>query len=102
MSKKFGSQRNNMRKKVYRLRTKGLLSWAAIAAELEVAPRTARTLFQEAAGTHQHHDHLPNKGGRFPSGQHTEDDTLIVFFPEAERYLVGDGTHNAWFKQEVN
>lgn len=100
MSKKFGSNRHNVRRKVYRMRTKGLMSWQAIAAELDIAPRTARKLFQEQAGEHQHHDHLPNRGGRFPSGQYN-DDTIVVWTPEEGAYLPGDGTHNSWNKVEV-
>jgi hypothetical protein len=101
MSKKFGSNRSNVRRKVYRMRTKNLMSWQAIAAELEIAPRTARKLFQEQAGEHQHHDHLPNRGGRFPSGQYTKDETVVVWTPEEAAYLAGDGSHNTWHKSEI-
>ena len=88
-NKKFGSQRHNVARKVVRMRTKGLLSWAAIAAELEIAPRTVRKLFQERVGSHQHHDHLPTKGGRFPAEYTTEAEVP---------YLDGTGQTNDWFK----
>lgn len=101
MSKKFGSQRHNIRRKVYRLRTKDLLSWSQIAAQLDIAPRTARKLFQEQAGQGQHHDHLPNKGGRFPSGRN-KGETIVVDKPVSEYvYLAGDGSHNEWTSVEV-
>lgn len=100
MSKKFGSQRHNMAKKVYRLRTKKLLSWVDIGAEMDITPRMANRLFQEVAGKHQHHDHLPGKGGRFPSGRFGEEST-VVWVPQEGRYLSGDGTHNEWNKTEV-
>lgn len=100
MSKKFGSQRHNMAKKVYRLRTKKLMSWVAIGAEMDITPRMANRLFQEVAGKHQQHDHLPGKGGRFPSGRYTED-AIIVYVPTEGAYLAGDGTHNEWSKTEV-
>lgn len=82
--------RHNARKRVVTMRTKKLMSWAAIAAELEVAPRTARRLFQEAMGEHTHHDHLPNKGGRFPTTAVPADPKLVV--------LPGDGSVNEWHK----
>lgn len=88
-NRKFGSNRHNISRKVVRLRTKDLLSWAEIAAILEIAPRTARKLFQERTGTHQHHDHLPNKGGRFP----------VEWATTAEQpVLPGNGEINEWFK----
>ena len=65
-NKKFGSQRGNKRAQVVRMRTKGQMSWAAIAAELDIAPRTARRLFQEKQGVGTHHGLLPGKGGRRP------------------------------------
>lgn len=101
MTKKFGSQRNNLRNKVYRLRTKELLSWVDIGNECDITPRMANRLFQEKAGKHQHHDHLPGKGGRFPSGLYREDG-IIVWTPADEgAYLPGDGTHNTWQPTEV-
>jgi hypothetical protein len=87
---KFAGQRHNVRKRVVTMRTRKLMSWAAIAAELEVAPRTARRIFQEAKGEHTHHDHLPNKGGRFPTTATPADPALVV--------LPGDGTINEWVK----
>jgi hypothetical protein len=87
---KFGSQRHNARRKVVRMRTKDLMSWAAIADAIEASPRTARLLFQEARGEGQHHDHLEGKGGRFPA-QSTTVDAVAPFLP-------GDGTNNAWTK----
>lgn len=100
MVKLFSGNRHNVIKKVVRMRTKSLMSWAAIAAELDIAPRTARKLFQEGRGVHQHHDHLPNKGGRFPAGQFTEE-AVIVWSPEEGAYLAGDGSNNVWFKTEL-
>jgi hypothetical protein len=90
-NKKFGKNRFNTTRKVVRMRTKNLMSWAAIAAELEIAPRTARRLFQERSGAHQHHDHLPAKGGRFPA-QWTTVETPV---------LPGNGSYNSWEKMEV-
>lgn len=101
MTKQFGSQRHNMAKKVYRLRTKKLLSWVAIGTEMDITPRMANRLFQEVAGKHQQHDHLPGKGGRFPSGRYIDEDTSIVYTPVEGAYLSGDGTHNEWTKVEV-
>lgn len=100
MSKKFGSQRHNIRRKVVRMRLKDMLSWADIAAELDIAPRTARKLFQESEGEGQHHDHIPGKGGRFPAGK-LNDDGVVVWAAEEGVYLPGDGTHNVWFKTEL-
>ena len=65
-NKKFGSQRGNKRSQVVRMRTKDQMSWADIAAALEIAPRTARRLFQEKQGQGSHHGLLPGKGGRRP------------------------------------
>lgn len=100
MTKKFGSNRNNIRRKVVRLRTKELMSWKDIATALDIAPRTARKLFQEAEGQGQHHDHIPGKGGRFPAGR-LNDDGIVVWAAEEGVYLTGDGTHNTWFKTEL-
>jgi len=101
MTKQFGSKRTQMAKKVYRLRTKKLMSWVAIGEEMEITPRMANRLFQEVAGKHQQHDHLPGKGGRFPSGRYIDEDKSIVYVPVEGAYLAGDGTHNAWDKIEV-
>lgn len=101
MSKKFGSQRHNIRRKVVRMRLKDLMSWQAIAAELDIAPRTARKLFQEAEGEGQHHDHIPGKGGRFPAGKVLKDDTVVTYLPVDGAYLPGDGSHNVWNKTEL-
>lgn len=49
---------------VVRLRTKQEMSWAQIAEKLEIAPRTARRLFDEKMGAGAHHGLLPGKGGR--------------------------------------
>lgn len=65
-NKKFGAQRNNKRRSVVSMRDKRQMSWAAIAETLEVAPRTARRLYQEQKGTGTHHGLLPGKGGRRP------------------------------------
>jgi hypothetical protein len=88
-TKKFGKNRHNVGRKVVRLRTKDLLSWASIAAMLEISPRTARKLFQERVGEHQHHDHLPSRGGRFPNWWVTTAEQPV---------LPGDGTVNEWEK----
>ena len=87
---KFAGNRHNVRKRVVTMRTKKLMSWADIAAELEVAPRTARRIFQEAMGEHQHHDHLPGKGGRFPTTAVPADPKAVV--------LPGNGAINTWVK----
>lgn len=63
-NKKFGGQRNNKRRQVVSLRNKGG-SWAEIAGKLEIAPRTARRLFDEAKGEGAHFaSRVPGKGGR--------------------------------------
>lgn len=64
--KKFGKNRHNITRKVTSMRNKRGLSWAEIAKELEIAPRTARRLFQEKNGVGSHHGLLPGKGGRRP------------------------------------
>ncbi len=76
-NRKFGSQRGNKRSQVVRMRTKDLMSWAQIGEALEIAPRTARRLFQEKAGAHTHHGLLPGKGGRLPQHGHSEDITAL-------------------------
>lgn len=86
---KFSGNRHNVRKRVVTMRTKKLMSWQQIADELEVAPRTARKLFQEQVGEHQHHDHLPNKGGRYPTTAVPTGDSTV---------LPGDGSVNSWAK----
>jgi len=91
MVKLEGKDRTNAKKKVVRLRLKGLKSWRTIGAELDITPRMANRLFQEAVGKHQQHDHLPGKGGRFPASYTTT--------AEAP-YLAGDGTNNTWEKVE--
>lgn len=63
-NKKFGGQRNNKRRKIVSMRKKGA-SWAAIAAELDVAPRTVRRMFDEQVGEGAHFEsRIPGKGGR--------------------------------------
>jgi hypothetical protein len=84
-----GTSRYNVSRKVVRLRTKDLLSWREIANTLEISPKLARKLFQERIGEHQHHDHLPNKGGRFPNYW-----TTTAEVP----YLDGKGNINSWEK----
>lgn len=61
---KFGGQRQNIRRKVVSLRDSKKLSWASIAAEIGVAPRTARRLYNEVKGEGAHHGLLEGKGGR--------------------------------------
>lgn len=63
-NKKFGGQRGNIRSKIVRLRDKERLSWAAIATELDIAPRTARRLYDEKKGAGAHYGLLEGKGGR--------------------------------------
>ena len=84
--------RANISKQVVQMRTRKLMSWAAIGAEFGVAPRTARRLFQEAKGDHQHHDHLPNKGGRFP--------TTAVPAEQGKVRLAGNGAINTWVRPD--
>jgi hypothetical protein len=91
MTRKFDKNRHNVAKKVVRLRTKDLLSWADIAAIIESSPRTARKLFQEARGEGQHFDHIPNRGGRWPSDWGTTAEVP---------YLPGTGENNDWDKYE--
>lgn len=63
-TKKFGSQRHNVRRKVVSLRTKGM-AWREIAQQLEIAPRTVRRLFDEAKGEGAHFEsRVAGKGGR--------------------------------------
>ena len=63
---KTGARNGNVLKQVVNLRDKKEMSWAAIAAELDIAPRTARRLYQEKNGVGSHHGLLPGKGGRRP------------------------------------
>lgn len=105
MNSKFeGAKRTAVTKKVADLRLKKFMSWKAIAAELEVAPRTARRLFQERLGEHQHHDHLPSKGGRYPSGQFTGE-SIVMWVPDIaeDQVPVLDHTHtvSTWVKLEM-
>jgi hypothetical protein len=65
-NKKFGSQRDNVRRKVIRMREQDLMSWASIGEELGLAPRTVRRLYQEKVGKGAHHGLLPGKGGQMP------------------------------------
>lgn len=63
-NKKFGSQRGNKARRVVSLRNKGE-SWASIAADLDIAPRTARRLYDERQGQDAHFaSRIPGKGGR--------------------------------------
>lgn len=67
-TKKFatstGKRNPNVKRKVVSMRVKQELSWAKIAAALEIAPRTARKIFDEAQGEGAHFDHRPLPGGR--------------------------------------
>lgn len=58
-----GKDRTAAAKKVVALRNKKM-SWGQIAAELKVAPRTTRRLYDEVKGEGAHHGLLPGKGGR--------------------------------------
>lgn len=62
-NRKFGSQRNNVRRTIVARRNKGQ-AWRVIAADLGIAPRTVRRLFDEAKGTGAHFDAKIGKGGR--------------------------------------
>lgn len=66
-NRKFGSQRGNKRAQIVRLRTKENLSWAQIGTTLDIAPRTARRLFDEKMGDGAHVGLLLGKGGRRPA-----------------------------------
>lgn len=87
--KKFGSNRHNKSRQVVRMRTKDLMSWKAIGNALGVSAPTARKLFQERVGEHQHHDHIPGKSGRWPEWYDTTAEVP---------YLDGTGSVNEWFK----
>lgn len=64
-NKKFGSQRGNKRAQVVSLRNKKGMAWRAIAAQLDIAPRTARRLYDEKAGPGAHYEsRIAGKGGR--------------------------------------
>lgn len=63
---------------VVEMRNVQLLSWAQIGQALGFAPRTARRLYQESAGAHQHHGLLPGKGGRLPKGFVTATPSALV------------------------
>ena len=70
--------RASLSAEVVQLRNVGLQSWAQIGQALGFAPRTARRLYQESAGAHQHHGLLPGKGGRLPAGFVTADASALV------------------------
>jgi hypothetical protein len=70
--------RESVSQKVVNLRNVGLMSWAQIGAEVGVAPRTARRLYQESEGAHSHHGLLPGRGGRLPVGFVTTDEAALV------------------------
>jgi orotate phosphoribosyltransferase-like protein len=61
---KAGERSSKVLKQVTALRNKGM-AWRAIAAQLEVAPRTVRRIFDEANGEGAHFEsRLEGKGGR--------------------------------------
>lgn len=60
---KSGARNGNVLVKVTQMRKAGQ-SWATIAAKLDIAPRTARRLYDEKNGAGAHHGLLPGKGGR--------------------------------------
>jgi hypothetical protein len=60
---KTGERSKTVLKKVDSMRKAGN-SWATIATALEIAPRTARRMFDEVNGEGAHHGLLPGKGGR--------------------------------------
>lgn len=69
-ARKFNTKANarnaTVLKQVTSLRNTKQMSWKAIGQKLDIAPRTARRIFQEANGTGSHHGLLPGKGGRRP------------------------------------
>lgn len=58
--------RANLRKMIVARRDKKQMSWAQIGAEFNIAPRTARRLYDEAKGEGAHYGLLQGKGGRRP------------------------------------
>lgn len=62
---KAGARNGNVLRQVTAKRNAGN-SWANIATDLGIAPRTARRIFQEKNGPGSHHGLLPGKGGRRP------------------------------------
>jgi orotate phosphoribosyltransferase-like protein len=61
---KAGERSSKVLRQVTALRNKGM-AWRAIAAQLEVAPRTVRRIFDEANGEGAHFEsRLEGKGGR--------------------------------------
>lgn len=63
-TKTTGKRNATILKQVTAKRNKGA-SWAAIAADLQVAPRTVRRIFDEANGEGAHFaSRVPGKGGR--------------------------------------
>lgn len=63
-STKAGTRQAKVMDRVVRLRDKNELSWVTIATELDIAPRTARRIYDERKGAGAHHGLLPGKGGR--------------------------------------
>lgn len=60
-----GTRNATIAKKVVNLRDKKGLAWRAIAADLEVAPRTVRRIYDEVKGAGAHFDsRIEGKGGR--------------------------------------
>lgn len=70
--------RTSVAAQVVEMRNVQLASWATIGAALGFAPRTARRLYQESQGAHQHHGLLPGKGGRLPKGYVATAPTALV------------------------
>lgn len=62
-----GNRQPQVQAKVVSLRDKKNQSWASIAATLDIAPRTARRIYDEKKGAGAHHGLLPGKGGRRPA-----------------------------------
>lgn len=59
-----GKRQPQVQAKVVSMRDKKNLSWAVIAEALDIAPRTARRIYDEKKGAGAHHGLLPGKGGR--------------------------------------
>lgn len=61
---KDGSRNKSVAKRIVRMRDKDNLSWRNIAAELEIAPRTVRRMYDEVKGEGAHFSSRPLVGGR--------------------------------------
>lgn len=62
----ISKERKALQTKVTNLRDKKQQAWAEIGAQLGIAPRTARRVYDELNGAGAHHGLLDGKGGRRP------------------------------------